>query len=118
MLYADDTTLNATVELFGETEADIQLSIRNKLQKICKCMVGSKQVASKRCKIKVHAFPHVSESNSTVTFSFDGSPNDYMTKFIFLGLTLDCNLNFESHLKIIGTKIARVIGVERTKPAL
>ena len=31
-------------------------------------MIGSKQVASKRYKIEVHDFPHVSESNSTVTF--------------------------------------------------
>ena len=31
-------------------------------------MIGSKQVASKRCKFEVHAFPHASESNSTVTF--------------------------------------------------
>ena len=36
ILYADDTTLNATVESFGETVADIQLSISNELQKICK----------------------------------------------------------------------------------
>ena len=36
ILYADDTALNATVESFGETAADIQISIRNELQKICK----------------------------------------------------------------------------------
>ena len=71
-------------------------------------MVGSKQVASKRCKIEVHAFPHASESNSTVTFFPQWS---YVTEFIFLGLTLDCNLNFKSHLKTIGTKISRVIGL-------
>ena len=35
ILYADDTTLNATVESFGETAADIQLSVSNELQKIC-----------------------------------------------------------------------------------
>ena len=74
-------------------------------------MVGSKQVASKRCKIKVHAFPHASESNFTVTFSINGSPIDYVTEFIFLGLTLDCNLNFKSHLKTIETIISRVIGL-------
>ena len=34
-----------------------------------------------------------------------------MIEFIFLGLTLDCNLNFKSHLKTIGTKISRVIGL-------
>ena len=44
-------------------------------------------------------------------FYLNGSPIDYMTEFNFLGLTLDCNLNFKSHLKIIGTKISRVIGL-------
>ena len=34
ILYADDTTLNATVESFGETAANIQLG--NELQKLCK----------------------------------------------------------------------------------
>ena len=67
ILYADDTTLNAMVESFGETVADIQLSISNELQKICKWL-DLNEVALKRCKIKVHAFPHASESNSTVTF--------------------------------------------------
>ena len=31
-------------------------------------MAGPEQVASKRCEIKVHAFPHDSENNSTVKF--------------------------------------------------
>ena len=44
-------------------------------------------------------------------FSLNGSPIDYATEFIFLGLTLDCNLNFKSHLKTIGNKISRVIGL-------
>ena len=74
-------------------------------------MVGPKQVASKRCKIEVHDYPHATESNSTVTFSRYGSPINYVTEYIFLGLTLDYNLNFKSHLKTIGTKISRVIGL-------
>ena len=31
-------------------------------------MVGPKQVVSKRCKVKVHAFPKASQNKSTVTF--------------------------------------------------
>ena len=42
-------------------------------------------------------------------FFLIGSSIDYVTECIFLGLTLDCNLNFKSHLKTIGTKISRVI---------
>ena len=36
ILNADDTTLSAMVESFGETAADIQIPIRNELQKMCK----------------------------------------------------------------------------------
>ena len=92
ILYADDTTLNATVESYGETAVDIQLSISNKLQKIC--MAGSKQVASKRCKIEVHAFRHASKSNSTVTFFLNGSPIDYVTEFIFFRINVRLQSKF------------------------
>ena len=44
-------------------------------------------------------------------FSLNGSSTDYVAEFIFWGLTLDYNLNFKSHLKTIGTKISRVIGL-------
>ena len=36
ILYADDTTLNSTLESFGDTADEIQLSILNELQKVCK----------------------------------------------------------------------------------
>ena len=42
-------------------------------------MVLPKQVESERCKIEVHAFLYDTESNSTVTFSLNGSPIDYVT---------------------------------------
>ena len=51
-------------------------------------MVGPKQVASKRSKIEVHALPHASESNSTVAFSLNGSPIDYVTEFIFFRINV------------------------------
>ena len=83
ILYADDTTLNATVESFCETAADIQLSIRDEIQKICKSLNLNKclklsvlviksthicKILNECCKIKVRAFPHAPENNSIVTF--------------------------------------------------
>ena len=40
-----------------------------------------------------------------------GSPIENVNEFNFLGLTLDCNLIFKPHTKIIEAKISRVIGV-------
>ena len=105
ILYADDTTLNVTVESFGETAADIQLSISNELQKICKWLDLNK------LHLKFMLFHILQKVIPQLHFSFNGSPIDYVTEFIFLGLTLDCNLKFKLHLKTIGTKISRVIGL-------
>ena len=110
ILYADDTTLNATVESFGETAADIQISIRNELQKICKWLDLNK-LRLNVAKSKFMLFHMPQKIIPQLHFYLNGSPIDYVTEFIFLGLTIDCNLNFKSHLKIIGTKISRVIGL-------
>ena len=67
ILCTDDATLNATVEYFVNPQLIYNSQSEMSYKKYVK-MVGSKQVASKRCKIEVHAFPHTSESNSTVTF--------------------------------------------------
>ena len=40
-----------------------------------------------------------------------GSPIENVNEFNFLGLTLDCNLNFKPHTEIIAAKISRVTGV-------
>ena len=93
ILYADDTTLNATVESFGKTAADIQLSISNELQKICKWL--DLNIA----KSKFMLFHMPQKVIPQLHFPLKGSSIDYVTEFNFLGLTLDCNLNFKSHLK-------------------
>ena len=104
ILYADDTTLNTTdttVESFGETAADIQLSISNELQKICKWLDLNK-LHLNVAKSKFMLFHMPQKVIPQLHFSLNGSPIDYVTEFIFLGLTLDCKLNFKSHLKTIG----------------
>ena len=110
ILYADDTTLNASVESFGETEADIQFSIRNELQKICKWLDLNK-LHHNFAKLNFMLFHMSQKIIPQLHFSRNGSPIDYVSELIFLGLTLDCNLNFKSHLKTIGTKLSRVIGL-------
>ena len=114
ILCADDTTLNAMVESFGETAADIQISIRNELQKICKWLDLNK-LHLNVAKSKFMFFQMPQKIIPQLHFYLNGSPIDYVTEFNFLGLTLDCNLNFKSHLKIIGTKISRVIGLQDGK---
>ena len=66
-----------------------------------------------RNQIKMHAFSHATEDNISVTPKHKSSSIENVNEFNFLGLTLDCNLNFKPHTKIIAAKISRVdlIGV-------
>ena len=64
ILYADDTTLSAMVESFGEIAADIQISIRNELQKICKWLDLNKL----RLNVAKSKFMFLHMLQNTVTF--------------------------------------------------
>ena len=81
ILNADDTTLNAKVESFGKTAADIQISIRNKLQKICKWLDLNKlrlNVAKSK-----FMFSHRHQKIiPQLLFYLNGSPIDYVTECI------------------------------------
>ena len=100
--------INVTVESFGKTAADIQISIRNELQKIC-IWLDLNRLRINVAKSKFNLF-HMSQKIITqLHFYLNGSPIDDVTECNCLLLTLDCNPNFNSHLKIIG--ISSVIGL-------
>ena len=87
MLYADDTSLNATVESFGETAADIQFSISNELQKICKWLDLNK-LHLNVAKSKFMLFHMPQKVIPQLHFSPNGSPIDYVTEFIFFRINV------------------------------
>ena len=82
ILYADDTTLNATVESFGETAADVQLSISNELQKICKWLDLNK-LHLNIAKSKIMPFQMRQKGIPQLHFPPNVSPIDYVTEFFF-----------------------------------
>ena len=68
ILYADDTALNSTLDVFGDTVNEIQLAIMMDLQKISKWLDLNKlYVMFKHNQIKIHAFSHATEDNTSVT---------------------------------------------------
>ena len=106
ILYADDTTLNSTLESFGRTIDEIQSSIIRELQEICKWL-DSNKLCLNVAKSKFMLF-HTPQS-VTPLLHFD--LNGYIHEFNFLGLTLDSSLSFKFHLTKIGNEISRVIGL-------
>ena len=110
ILYADDTTLNSTVDNFGNTTDEIQSSIINELQTICKWLDLNKLCLNVN-KSKFMLFHMPQRVTPLLHFELNGSPIEYIQEFNFLGLTLDNSLSFKFHLTKIGNKISRVIGL-------
>ena len=110
ILYADDTTLNSTLDVFGDTVNEIQLAIMMDLQKISKWLDLNK-LCLNITKSKFMLFHMPQRITPQLHLNIKGSPIENVNEFNFLGLTLDCNLNFKPHTKIIAAKISRVIGV-------
>ena len=110
ILYADDTTLNSTVDNFGNTTDEIQSSIISELQTICKWLDLNKLCLNVN-KSKFMLFHMPQRVTPLLHFELNGSPIEYIQEFNFLGLTLDRSLSFKFHLTKIGNKIPRVIGL-------
>ena len=110
ILYADDTTLNSTVDNFGNTTDEIQSSIISELQTICKWLDLNKLCLNVN-KSKFMLFHMPQRVTPLLHFELNGSPIEYIQEFNFLGLTLDSSLSFKFHLTKIGNKISRVIGL-------
>ena len=65
----------------------------------------------KRIKIKIYVISDAQKNIPQLSFNTNGLSMEYVTKFNFLGLILDSNLNWKAHTNFISVKIARVIGL-------
>ena len=110
ILYADDTTLNSTLDDFGDTVNEIQLAIMMDLQKISKWLELNK-LCLNITKSEFMLFHMPQRITPQLHLNIKGSPIENVNEFNFPGLTLYCNLKFKPHTKIIAAKISRVIGV-------
>ena len=90
VLYADDTTLNSTLDTFSTNKLCLNVSksafmLFHMPQKVIPCL----------------------------SFSINGLQIVNVYNFNFLGLTIHCHLDWKPHLNSIGIKLARVIGLLR-----
>ena len=112
ILYADDTTLNSTLDSFGQDAVEIQNTIVSELQNIFKWL-DVNRLCLNVAKSKFMLFHMPQKEIPQLSFNINRMVIEHVKEFNFLGLTLDSNLNWKAHLKAIGSKISRVIGLLR-----
>ena len=111
-MYADDTTLNATLDCNGTTVDEIESSIINELQKIFKWL-DVYRLCLNVAKLKFMLFHMLQKTIPNLTFNFNRVHIEQVNEFIFLRFPIDCNLSWKAHLHMVSTKISRVIGLLR-----
>ena len=90
----------------------IESSIVNELQMIFKWL-DVNRLCLNVAKSKFMLFYMPQKIIPNLTFDFNGVHIEQVNEFIFLGLLIDCNLNWKAHLHMVSTKISKVIGLLR-----
>ena len=97
VLYADDTTLNSTLDNFGTNPVDIQKSIIIELQNILKWL-DVNELCLNVSKSKFMLFHMPQKVVPCLSFSLNGLKIEHVYNFNFLGLIINCHLDWKPHL--------------------
>lgn len=112
IMYADDTTLFSTVNSFSDNpeNKNIQSSINEELSKVIEWLKINKLSLNKN-KSKYMIFHMPNKRTTTFTPKIDDVNIEKVDEFIFLGLTLDSNLNWKKHTEKVSNKCSKIIGI-------
>ena len=111
IVYADDTTLVATLNSFhGSREANTASNINCELQSISNWMKINK--LSLNCsKTKAMLFYVPQKKVTFPKICIDNHPIEFVEHFNFLGVYFDSNLNWHHHINVTAKKISKVNGI-------
>ena len=111
ILYADDSTFSACIEDLAPDDSSREVIISNELTKISNWLKSNK-LCLNASKTKYIIFNKTLKPNE-LNLNINGTKIDQTTEFNFLGLKINSNLDWNSHIAMIMTKINRNIGIIR-----
>ena len=110
-LYADDTSLVEPLCTFETNILNISQSINNELVKITNWLALNKlSLNAKKTKMMLFHLSKKNTNNLNLKLCINGTPIEKVKSFKFLGTTLDENMSWNVHAKIVRNKIATVAG--------
>jgi hypothetical protein len=110
IIYADDTTLSASLRTFENSDQDRDVVINDELKKISVWLRLNK-LSLNSSKTKAMLFHTVRKSVSYPNILLDNSKIEFVDTFNYLGIVLDKHLNWKSHIHHISMKMSKVTGV-------
>jgi hypothetical protein len=110
IMYADDTTLCATLNNFNLSNNTISFNVNSELNKFNIWLKLNK--LSLNCKKTSAMIFHM--PNKIIDYpelKINEVPITYVKEFNFLGIVINENLNWKSHVDFISKKISKVVGI-------
>ena len=111
-MYADDTTLTSTLENFGKlTDAtSLERELNEEISKVY-CWLLSNKLILNIAKSKFMIFFKHPKVIPKLNLKIAGNTIEQVAEFNFLGINIDQNITWKSHVTKTVIKISRVIGV-------
>ena len=108
LMYADDTTIYFNLEDFDlltrETDINRELEKVNIWLKLNKLSLNTQ-------KTKLMLFHRKQKHFDKISVVINGIEIEHVPSFNFLGIMLDENLSWKSHIEMVGNKISKVTGI-------
>ena len=111
ILYADDSTFSACLEDLTPDNSSIGSIISSELSKISNWLKANK-LCLNESKTKYIIF-NKTMKNDSLNININDTTLDRITEFNFLGLKINDNLDWNSHIAMLMTKLNRSIGILR-----
>ena len=109
IMYADDTTLTTTLCFAGNPDYTAEI-INESLDSVCTWLKVNKLSLNVK-KTKFMIFHHANKNFIQPKLTIDQADIERVKSFNFLGLTLDENLSWKSHIDKVKAKIIRASGI-------
>ena len=114
IMYADDTTLLASIEDFDYSKnnniTEINRNICNELDKFSDWLKCNKLILN-ATKTKIMVFRTRGRGNVSLSVEINQTHITQVTEFNFLGIIFDEHLSWKSHIDALRVKLSRAIGV-------
>jgi uncharacterized protein YifN (PemK superfamily) len=110
IIYADDSTLSASLRTFGPAGQDRDRYINNELDKVSTWLKLNK-LSLNSSKTKAILFHTARKSVTYPSIKIDNVAIEYVDSFDYLGITLDKHLNWKPHIEKISMKMSKVVGI-------
>ena len=110
IICVDDTTLLASLNVFGGTGQMQERNINMELENISLWMKLNK-LSLNTTKTKAMLFHSIRKKPPCLNLEIDGSTIEFVSEFNYLGIMLDKNLTWKSHIKKVSLKISKAAGI-------